>query len=305
MSTSPSPVLKIPQSANSKYHPLKLLGGGKDGDVALAVPRAGIQNLDLCVALKILKGDNTTSVPRRKLEKLVDMEDNVDHLIAAVRDYSKIDQPEWHCMSYIPGYSIEYLLDKKYGEHGMPPTLVFHVFIELVRVQDHLRANELTHTDLRAGGNVMLSNKDNDAWPSVTLVDFSGIRSYDQSREVRHIVQLVAKMTKFEETIPKDWSLSSFEDNDIEAANKIYEMIRSRANRKTEEGEHLTELWRECGKRVEQLKQSLKDNMVLGDLRDTLNHAKTTDADVQKLLGKPAVTIDVMKYDAGWEAANS
>lgn len=111
----------------------------------------------------------------------------------------------------------------------------------------------------------MLSNKNNDVWLSVTLIVFSGVLAYDQRKEIGHVVQLTARMTKPEETIPEHWYSPSFQKDDIETGNEIYKMIRLRAFEKRDNG-HLAGIWQRCSKKVEPMKQSLKDDVALGDL---------------------------------------
>jgi serine/threonine protein kinase len=167
--------------------------------------RSGNQNLDSCVALKILRGDNVTSVAEKLLKQLQGMESKADHIIAAVLKFPDSSHPGWHSMNYVAGCSIQQLLDKKYDEYGLAPTIVLHVLAELIRVQDHLETDRLTHADLAAGDNVMLSNKGRDAWPSVTLVDFSGIVSYNEVKKLEHVFHLVANMTRNQKVIPDCW----------------------------------------------------------------------------------------------------
>jgi hypothetical protein len=193
------------------------------------------------------------------------MQNDGNHLIATVCDYIEIDHLEWHCMSSIPEYSIEYLLEKTYWEHGRPSTLVFYVLAEMARAQDYLRTNNLTHTNLGAGGNIMLSNKNNDAWPSVTLVVFSRVLTYDQRKEIGHVVHLTVRMTKSEETIPEHRRSPSLQEEDIETGNEIYKMIRLRAFEKRDNG-HLAGLCFMGSTFLLHLFQSLKDDVALEDL---------------------------------------
>jgi hypothetical protein len=287
----------IPQSANSKYKPLKRLGEGKDGDVVLAVPRVGVQDLGSCIALKILKDGKTTTMARKMLERLKHLQHNEDHLIAAIRDYQDNELPEWHCMSYIPGCSIQKLLETTYSEHGMPPTVVCHVLAELVRVQGHLRDHSLTHIDLGAGGNVMLSNKNGDAWPSVTLVDFSGVYPYNQRREVEHVFRLIKRMTKNLEAVPECWISSSFPQQEVLAAGMIYEMICGWETW-VKDGEHLAGVWSLWSKRILQSKQSLKDDVALQTLREELDTARITEKDVERMIETPELVMEVLRFDA-------
>jgi hypothetical protein len=70
----------------------------------------------------------------------------------------------------------------------------------------------------------MLSNKNGDAWPSVTLVDFSGVYPYNQRREVEHVFRLIARMTKNLEAVPECWISSSLPEKKIMVAGRIYKM---------------------------------------------------------------------------------
>ncbi|KAI4955098.1 hypothetical protein J4E91_000954 [Alternaria rosae] len=295
--------LPIPRSADLKYKSLKCLGNGKDGHVVLAVPRSGDQDLSSCVVLKILKGDSTTSVARKMLGKLKGMERDEDHLIATVRnqqetirDQQIIEHPKWHCMSYIPGCSIEQLLDAVYGDDGMPPTVVFHVLAELIRVQRHLKANGLTHADLAAGGNFMLGNNGNDPWPSVTLVDFGGISDYNENKQIQHIFKLIVKMTRHHRAIPECWKLPSFQDEDLETAEKVITTCdRQKLSPDEEQSRALWNLWSVDAIR---LKHDFRDDAALADLRNALENSKITDQDVARMATIPEVKMEVLKFDA-------
>jgi serine/threonine protein kinase len=286
----------IPRTANIEYKPLKILGEGKDGDVVLAIPRSGNQNLDSCVALKMLRGDNVTSVAKRLLKQLQGMESKADHIIAAVLKFPESSHPGWHSMHYIPGCSIQQLLDKKYDENGLPPTIVLHVLAELVRVQDHLETDHLTHADLAAGGNVMLSNKGRDAWPSVTLVDFSGIVSYNEVKKLEHVLQLVANMTRNQKAIPDRWRLDTFQDKDVEITEGIYTICGRR--RLSEDKRELGGLWKIWKETTIGLKQNLRDEDALQDLKNELDSATITKQDLERMVKTPEVDMTEEPFDA-------
>jgi hypothetical protein len=69
MSIPPPIGRAIPRSANLRYQSLKLLGDDKNGDVVLAIPRSGIENLGWCIALETLKTKGPTCVPRSRSER--------------------------------------------------------------------------------------------------------------------------------------------------------------------------------------------------------------------------------------------
>jgi len=296
MSASSSYQTMIPSSADIKYKTLKFLGGGMDGVAVLAVPKSGEQNLDSCIALKILIDDKTTSVSKELLIQLKGMQSKEDHLIAAVYDYQPIELPEWHCMAYIPGCSIEQLLKRDDFQDGMSPTVILHVLSELIRVQEHLRANKLTHTDLGAGGNVMLSNNGNDAWPCVTLVDFSGILSYSKPKEAKNVFQLVSSMTMDQEAVPECWKLSTFQAHDVTTADEVYKEC-NRLQYSWDE-ELLQGLWEFCREKTKGLKQRLRDDVALQKLSKVLDTAGTTEQDVERLVKTPEYTMEVQRFDA-------
>jgi len=189
---------EFPQSAKKEFIALRHLGSGNEGHVVLAVHHSSPKTLASCVALKFNSGEKVTSIKKSLLDELKGMEGDRDHLIAAVRGYPGMDTPNWHALEYIPGRSIHHLLRKHatYKVHGLPPCVIFHVFAELVRVQRHLKKHGYCHIDLKGGGNVMLSNKDDDVFPTVTLIDFGGIMPYNRFKELEHTLHLARKMWK-------------------------------------------------------------------------------------------------------------
>jgi len=295
------PEFKIPRSAKDKFVPLKYLGSGKEGHVVLAAPRSDPQGLASCVALKILSGDKVTSVARKLLKKLKKMEGDESHLIAAVRDYPGIPTPNWHALEYIPGRSIEYLLRKHatYKEHGLPPCVIFHVFAQLVRVQKHLKDNEYCHIDLKEGGNVMLSNKDGNLFPTVTLIDLGGIKPYDQGKELEHTLYLARKMTKGSAEIAEHWRPMRFRKGHRKQAKDKYKMIHDRAASKVKETDTLEALWKQCGESFERLVESLTDEKALKELQEALDDAKITEEEVKEKLQGKEWELEVDVWDVG------
>ncbi|KAI4616229.1 uncharacterized protein J4E87_008741 [Alternaria ethzedia] len=273
--------ITIPQSAKEEFIALRHLGSGQEGYVVLAVHRSSPKTLASCVGLKFNSGEKVTSIRKSLLEKLKGMEGDRDHLIAAVHGYPDMDSPNWHALEYIPGHSIQDLLrnHKIYKVHGLPPCVIFHVFAELVRVQRHLKEHGYCHIDLKEGGNVMLSNKDDDVFPTVTLIDFGGIWPYNRPKEFEHTLYLARKMWKGNTEIAEHWRLEQFEE-DRKQANDQCKMIHDRAAGEIKETDTLEDLWKECGKSFEELKQSLTDKSALKELRGALDDKKITEQDV-------------------------
>jgi len=272
----------FPQSAKKEFIALRHLGSGKEGYVVLAVYRSSPKTLASCVALKFNSGEKVTSIRKSLLEELKRMEGDRDHLIAAVRGYLQLDQPNWHALEYIPGHSVQDLLKthKIYKVHGLLPCVIFHVFAELVRVQRHLREHGYCHVDLKEGGNVMLSNKDEGLFSTVTLIDFGGIMNYNRFKELEHTVYLARKMWNGNTEIAKHWRPEQFKEEDRKQANDQCKMIHDRAAGEIKETDILGDLWKECGKSFLELKQSLTDKSALKELREALDDEKITEQDV-------------------------
>ncbi|KAI4705289.1 hypothetical protein J4E81_000169 [Alternaria sp. BMP 2799] len=233
--------------------------------------------------------EKVTSIKKSLLDELKGIEGDRDHLIAAVRGYPDMETPNWHALEYIPGRSIQSLLRKHatYVVHGLPPCVIFHVFAELVRVQRHLKKHGHCHIDLKGGGNVMLSNKDDDAFPTVTLIDFGGIMPYNRSKELEHTLHLARKMSKRNTEILEHWRPEQSKEKYWKQANDQCKLIFDRAVGEVKETDTLEGLWKERGKTFEELKQSLTDDAALKELREALDDGKITEQDVAENKGLP------------------
>ena len=273
---------KFPQSAKKEFIALRHLGSGYEGYVVLAVHHSSPKTLASCVALKINSGEKVTSIKKSLLDELKEIEGDRDHLIAAVRGYPGMETPNWHALEYIPGRSIHHLLRQHatYKVHGLPPCVVFHVFAELVRVQRHLKQHGYCHIDLKGGGNVMLSNKDDDVFPTVTLIDFGGIMPYNRSKELEHTLHLARKMWKRNTEVAEHWRPEQIKEEDWKQANDQCKMIHDRAVGEIKETDTLEDLWKEREFFFEELKQSLTDDAALKELREALDDGKITEQDV-------------------------
>jgi serine/threonine protein kinase len=274
----------IPWSAHENYVPLKLLGRGKDGIVLLAVPRTGAQDLSTCTALKILEGNSIVTISTELLKQLKDCQDEEDHLLAKVREFQASDNPIWHCMNYVQGFSVEQLLRGKYKDDGMPPTLIFHIIIEIVRAQQHLQKHDKCHIDLKEGGNVMLSANDDSPWPSVTLVDVGGIQKWQDKKVMEHLVSLARKMMGNMNLVPQRWQPGSLTltQNLLIDGNMFYEQIGKRVKRN--ENGKLYGFWKAEGERLEKLKNAFQDGPALQSLKSELEGARIIDQDVQSMV---------------------
>ncbi|KAF1830053.1 hypothetical protein BDW02DRAFT_609658 [Decorospora gaudefroyi] len=290
----------IPGCANKQFLPLQLIGKGKDGIVVLAVPRKGPQAINTCRAIKILDGDQIGTMGKKTLEELKCMQHKEDHLIAAVQEYPSINSVDWYCMDYIPGLNVEELLNDRYEDDGMPPTLIFHILLELMRVQQHLKDHDKCHIDLKEGGNIMLSAKEGSAWPSIKLVDFSGIWPYRESSVARHTIHLVGKMMNRERSVPQWWRLGYFDDSSLQSADGFYQEMW-KCSEKEEEEQEIEELWEQQGEMVKRLKQDLRDEEALHDLKDTLRSTVITEENLQGLVDGGGMEMNVFRWDATCE----
>ncbi|KAF2877293.1 hypothetical protein BDV95DRAFT_601702 [Massariosphaeria phaeospora] len=222
------PIPQIPASLHAIYQPLALLGTGAESTILLS-RRRGTPTPAQPIALKIIHPSHRGIITSALLATLTAIQHHAAHPLVQIREHDGSGGGvAWVAMDMVGGRSVEQLLDENYNynglvfaEAGLPPWLVAHVFAEVCRAETYLREHGLMHVDLKAGGNVMLSfsvntspnldtnlNTSAAALPTVTLIDFGGLKLYHPTRAWKiceHVLCLFSTAVRGQRRVPDVW----------------------------------------------------------------------------------------------------
>jgi hypothetical protein len=141
-------------------------------------------------------------------------------------------------VTHISGCNVQSLLVTGY-EDGLPPYLVFHILKQVYQHSIHLKQEDLYHSDLAAGGNVMLYRRSFDKLPFVTLVDFEGVQDISMYliRKMHPILKPAGSMTREKSPVSRGYQVrkdeTALDDQDLEDTNDIYYEISKLAGKST------------------------------------------------------------------------
>ncbi|KNG52189.1 hypothetical protein TW65_00657 [Stemphylium lycopersici] len=216
---------KIPKSALDKYLPVKLISDTAGSRVIAVIPRAKGTPIALSflLALKIpaLNTDRATllnqiktaqQIGTRSITKVVDHDPNGN----------------WYVTLFHSGQTIEHI-KQSLSPGGLPPFLVFKIFVEMVTAQDtYLGPRGMCHTDL-GRTNIILSPTTTEELPYVRLLHIESIASWDDEAVWKQAILLLRYLTGGVERIPyrfrtnkKGNKLEHVRDSSLNDADDLY-----------------------------------------------------------------------------------
>ena len=189
---------KIPKSALDKYLPIKLISDTAGSRVIAVIPRArGIPiALSFLLALKI---------PARNTDRVTLLNQIKAAQQISTRDISKVVDHDpngnWYVTLFHSGQMIEQVKQALFPA-GLPPFLVFKIFVEIVTAQDtYLEPRDTCHTDL-GGTIIILSPTTMEELPYVRLLHIESIAVWDDEAVWKQAILLLRYLTGGADRIP-------------------------------------------------------------------------------------------------------